>query len=325
MILPAANSVTIYWSAVLQALKSVLRQDRLLTGATFLLLISLAVSLVGLAIDPRMITDAPAWLKPLKFSMSGAIYVATLAGLLSCLDQHRRPAVWFARLSTILLLLEVAGIDMQAARGVASHFNVATTFDRTVFGLMGVTIAVVWLAGFGILASLWREQFANPAWGWSLRLGMAISLLGAAGAFAMLHQTSEQKARVNAGLPARRYGAHTVGALDGGPGFPLTNWSLEHGDLRIPHFLGLHALQVLPLLGWWLSRLRSGGRLVFVASGSYLSLIAILAFQAVRSEALLRPSAATLGLGAAWAIGTAVALAVAVMSRPRPKASRAAA
>jgi hypothetical protein len=307
------------------ALKSIARQDRVLTGTTLLLLLSLAGSLLGLALDTRMITGAPAWLKPLKFSISGVLYLATLAGLLHCLNGHRLSAVWYARLSAILLLLEVAAIDMQAARGVASHFNVATFFDKTVFGLMGLTIVAVWLAGFGILAALWREKFANPAWGWSLRFGLAVSLIGAAGAFAMIRQTPDQRATARAGLPAKLYGAHTVGAADGGPGFPFTNWSLEHGDLRVPHFLGLHALQVLPLFGWWFSRRRSGSRLIFVTAASYVVLILILVFQALRQEALIQPSATTLGLAAAWAIGTAAALTAAAKSTPRQQARRAAA
>jgi hypothetical protein len=68
----------------------------------------------------------------------------------------------------------------------------------------------------------------------------------------MPRPTPAQLDAMRAGKPPAMMGAHAVGVADGGPGLPVTRWSTEGGDLRVPHFIGIHALQLLPLVGWYL-------------------------------------------------------------------------
>jgi hypothetical protein len=43
---------------------------------------------------------------------------------------------------------------------------------------------------------------------------------------------------------------HTIGAEDGQDGLPFLGWAKAYGDLRVFHFFGIHALQILPILAW---------------------------------------------------------------------------
>ena len=77
---------------------------------------------------------------------------------------------------------------------------------------------------------------------------------------------------------------------------PLTGWSTVGGDLRIGHFVGLHALQALPLLGMLLGRWFDTGtraRLLLIAGAAYGVLVVLLTWQALRGQPLLRPDATT--------------------------------
>jgi hypothetical protein len=107
-------------------------------------------------------------------------------------------------------------------------------------------------------------------------------------------------------------GAHTVGDVDGGRGVPVTMWSREHGDLRVPHFIGLHAVQALALIAVGLRSWRRPEKVrvnaVLVAAASYASLFALLLWEALRGRSVVAPDATALSSLAIWATITALAL-----------------
>jgi len=290
-------------------LKKLWDQSPPLTATAILMLVTFVASCVGIFADPRIITGMPAWLKPAKFAISIAIFSASIAWL------FRYVQIWprFKRISgwilTIVLITELVLIDVQAARGTTSHFNAATPADIALFGIMGAMIFVLWLVSAAIAVMLFKQPFADRTWGWSLRLGMLISVIGAATGGMMLGPTSEQLATIRAHEKVTAIGGHTVGAPDGGPGIPGVGWSTEHGDLRIPHFLGLHALQIIPFIGWRISRRRGSPRMVFVAAASYLAFAIILAWQALRGQSIVDPDSVTLLAFAAWLVASIIGFA----------------
>jgi hypothetical protein len=86
------------------------------------------------------------------------------------------------------------------------------------------------------------------------------------------------------GIMASRL-SHTVGAADGGPGLSFFNWSRLAGDLRIAHFFGLHALQIIPLFVVFTGLKKAGPVIVFATC--YLLLITFLFVNAMMGRPLL--------------------------------------
>jgi hypothetical protein len=285
-----------------------------LTILGFIMAADLVFTMCGLVADRRVITGAPAWLKPAKFTLSTMIAAWSFA---FCIASTR---IW-PRVTRALdmalatgLFIEIALIDIQAARGTTSHFNVSTPLDGAVWAVMGVSILCIWLAMLLLTVVLFRQPYASPAWGWSLRLGMVLALIGTGSGGLMTVPNSQQlaEAHVSGRLPT--VGAHTVGAPDGGPGLPVTGWSADHGDLRVAHFLGMHGLQVLPLLAWWIGRRRIAGeertqvKLIFAIAASYLALFGLILWQAFRGQSIARPDSLSLISFTAWVVVSAVAL-----------------
>lgn len=269
-----------------------------LTAVGLLMIVVAALSMVGILVDPRIITGAPAWLKPFKFAVSTAVYSLTLAwifGYLKDWPRVRRAVGWT---TAIVFVLEVAIIDVQAWRGKASHFNASTPLDRALFIVMGSAILLQTFVSVAVAVALWRQPFTDRALGWALRLGMTLTIAGAMTGPLMTRPTEAQLADARAGKPLTTIGAHSVGGVDGGPGLPVTGWSREHGDIRVAHFIGLHAIQALTLIALGLRRWRRPEpvrvKAVLVASAGYALLFVLMLSQALRGQSLVATGATAL-------------------------------
>ena len=291
-----------------------------LTVVGLLMPVVAVASLVGIFVDPRVITGAPAWLKPFKFAVSSAIYSLTLAWIFTWLPNWPRMRRVVGWTTAIVFVLEVGIIDLQAWRGTTSHFNVATPFDRALFLVMGVAILLQTFLSVAVAAALWRQQFADRPLGWALRLGMVLTIAGAMTGPLMTRPTAAQLAQARAGVPMTVAGAHSVGGEDGGPGLPVTGWSTEHGDMRVPHFVGLHALQALAIVAVGLRRWRRPATarvaVMIAAAASYGAFFVLTLWMALRGQSVVAPDTTTAVALTIWAVATCAALgSIAIRSR----------
>jgi hypothetical protein len=261
----------------------------------------LAAVLVVLAVaDQRSVLGAPLWFKPLKFAISLAVYAGALAWMLGQL-----PGPALQRTGWVIVVssaAEIVIITAQAGRGVRSHFNDDSAVSAGLYSVMGLSIGVLYVATLVIAARFLREPGSDPAIGTAIRLGLGVSIAGLSVGFLMVAAN-----------------AHAVGVPDGGPGLLFTGWSTTGGDLRIGHFAGMHALQVLPLLAAALQVL-AGDRLdvitrqrvVIAVAAGYLAVVLLLVWQALRAQPITRPDALTLTAAAVIVLATAAGLALAL-------------
>ena len=82
---------------------------------------------------------------------------------------------------------------------------------------MGAAIVIQTVTSIALAIALWKQEFEDQALGWALRLGMILTIIGAFSRGLMTRPTADQLAAARAGQGMPVIGAHTVGALDGGP------------------------------------------------------------------------------------------------------------
>jgi hypothetical protein len=211
-----------------------------------------------------------AWYKPMKFFLSTAIFVWTIAWLMAYLQEEQQ-VMWYSWVVILVFAFEDMYILYQASKGELSHFNISSPYKATMFSAMAFAISALTVHTLYIGILFFKKDFPDlsESYVWGIRLGIILFVIFAFEGFAMGARLS-----------------HTVGASDGSEGLPITNWSKQHGDLRIAHFLGMHALQIIPLFAYYVSK---STKMTIFAAILYFIVTTGLLIQALNGKPFWKP------------------------------------
>lgn len=201
-------------------------------------LVNLLLAIVLYAISTQSevkVYNVNAYYKPIKFALSIWMYAWTMAWYCSYLKDFN--TAYFNWATIILLGFEVVYIAFQAHRGQLSHYNLSTPMYSLMYSAMAVAASLITIYTAYVAVLFFGKNVVElpEYYLWSIRLGLIIFVIFSFEGFVM-------GARLT----------HSIGGADGSPGMPFLGWSYSLGDPRVAHFIGMHSLQVLPILSYFI-------------------------------------------------------------------------
>jgi hypothetical protein len=259
-----------------KVIAELLSRQRTLALYGLLLIAFTPIAIVAQQVDPRTIAGVNVWVKPAKFLFSIGLYAVTMAWYFRYVRPERRSSLPLRVLVVLLIVggsFEVLYIGWQAAHGLDSHFNVSTPLYTVMYALMGFFATLV----VGTSLPLAWEIARRPVAGVRADLIAAV-VIGLTLTFIL--------GGLLGGYMSSQHG-HAVGAVSGH--VPLFGWNRGGGDLRVAHFLGIHAQQAIPLLAVAVGAARERVRWSTLIGGAALYTAVTLAVfvQAIAGRAFL--------------------------------------
>jgi hypothetical protein len=234
-------------------------------------LICLVAALIFLVLTRYTTTkvfNVSAWYKPFKFAFSTFLYAWAMAWYCYYLPDFN---IGLFNWSIILLLgFEIIYIAIQANRGQLSHFNLSTPVYATLYSLMAIAASLVTIYTAYIALLFFKGSFPNlpEYYLWSIRLGLLIFVIFSFQGFLM-------GSRLN----------HSVGAQNDNSNWFIVGWSKTVGDLRVAHFIGMHAMQVIPFISYYVLK---NTTLTIIVSLFYAAIAISTLIQALQGKPLIK-------------------------------------
>lgn len=220
-------------------LKEIYKNSRILTIGWY----------IHLAIFIALIVLVPFWevehlwvnslFKPLKFSISITIYLLTFAWILWFLDDKKHKK-WFSITAVWVFIYEMLVIVPQALRWESSHFNQSSSFESWLAIIMWIAIGILTLYSLYILYLFFRQKDKHLSklkalW---IMTWILVSIAWSSLWWIMVENSS-----------------HAIWWKMWKEWLWFLNRSMLYGDIRVAHFLWLHALQTFPITAWILDKM----------------------------------------------------------------------
>lgn len=253
----------------MKLIKEIFNRNPLLARmGLFFLVLAVCLSLYA-TVNDGTILGINSMIKPLKFALSTWVYAWTMAYLLFYVNKQNR-VKWYSILATIVMLFENGVITMQAFRGKLSHFNQTELLGGILYAIMGIMI--VWLTTATLIISLrfifQKNTTISKPFALSIKIGLML--------FVIFSFMGGYMSIIN---------SHNIGGKIGEVGLPFLNWSTFLGDLRVAHFFGIHSLQAIPFLGFYVSaNIKNESKaslFVWIGSIIYLAFVCFTMMQAL--------------------------------------------
>jgi len=247
--------------------------QRALTRCGVALLALVPAGVVWTWRDPRKVAGEAVATKPTRFALSIGAYMLTASAMFTYVRPERRSAllpraaVWTMVVGSTV---ELSCIVLQAARARRSHFNRSTPGNAAIYSVMGA-FAVLFIGA--VLPLAWEiarlpDEHADRNMVQATVAGLLMTFVAGGGTGALM---SAQ-------------GRHAIGRENAR--LPLFGWNMTGGDIRVPHFFGIHAMQALPMIAASANALspRRAKPLFVVGALAYGLLTAGLLYQSLRGK-----------------------------------------
>jgi len=220
----------------------------------------------------NQISDACYLLKPIKFALSFGIYLWTMAWLLNYLNTDQYKVRLLSQLIAFFILMEIAVIFLQSIQSIPYHItlpisiDMASHYKNALLVIANTMILANTLIVIYIATLFFKEITILPhSYLMGIRLGFLVFIVSCfEGEYILL----------------------TYGQVPQTPnslGLPLANLNTMRGDLLASHFLGIHSLQMLPIIGYLVKDIKNGTLCVLFAASLYLILYGFVFIKALSS------------------------------------------
>jgi hypothetical protein len=220
-------------------------------------------------VDPRSILGVSPWLKPFKFAISFSLYLISLSFFLPYLNLSINKLLYVSRFIAFCVFICMIAIILQSFSSTLYQFTwpkEGTDYYYTSLFLIAnfAVIANTAAASYVFYLFFQKTLPISTSYLWGIRFGLLIFLLSSIeGIFMIFYGIYNQSKPLFGNLELPLISAHSL------------------ANLKTSHFLGIHSLQILPVIGYLLKKQENGFGLIILIGMIYLFLWVGLFFIAV--------------------------------------------